>query len=138
MYSAYQLHTHVSAPSGTPKWLTVGCSLPTSVQLSWGAVPKDQWNGKITDYSIQVEGPNTTRHIQIATDQGILRPRSTIEDTYTSKEVSDLRPSTKYSFRVSAKTVAGSGPGICVSFVTPQGGEALLHAYYCLNVNVLN
>ena len=111
------------------------------MQLSWGAVPKDQQNGAITGYSIQVEGPKTTQHIQIATtvsDQGILRPRSIIEDTCTSEEISDLKPSTEYSFSVSAKTVAGSGPAISVSFVTPQKGEASCNAYYYLNVNVLN
>jgi hypothetical protein len=43
---------------------------------------------------------------------------------YTSEEVCDLRPSTEYTFNVSAVTVAGSGPAISVSFVTPQEGEA--------------
>ena len=46
------------------------------------------------------------------------------EDAYTFEEVSGLRPSTEYTFSVSAKTVAGSGPAISVSFVTPQKGEA--------------
>ena len=113
-------HTHTLtiyvAPSGTPKWLTVGCSLPTSVQLSWGAVPEDQLNGIITGYSIQVEGPDTTQSIQI----------NTTWISHASEEVCDLRPSTEYTFSVSAKTVAGSGPAISVSFITPQGGEASL------------
>ena len=104
------MHTHIAAPSGTPEWLTVGCSHPTSVQLSWGAVPEDQWNGEISGYSIQVEGPDTTRTIE------------TIK-YYNHKEVSDLRPSTEYSFSVSGETVAGSGPAISVSFVTPQEGQ---------------
>jgi hypothetical protein len=43
---------------------------------------------------------------------------------YISEEVSDLRPTTEYTFHVSAKTVAGSGPAISVSFVTPQEGKA--------------
>ena len=133
------MHTHIAAPSGTTKWLTVGCSLPISVQLSWGAVPEDQRNGEIIGYSIQVEGPDTTRIIQIATTVSdrmppirrpqiyryIHRPHSLLmEDAYTSEEVCDLRPSTMYSFSVSAVTVAGSGPAIGVSFVTPQEGEA--------------
>ena len=130
---------HTTAPSESPKCLTVGCSHPTSVQLSWGAVPEDQQNGVITGYSIQVEGPGTTRHIQIATAVSgrvlsihrpqiiyrymhIHRPHSLMGDAYTSKEVCDLRPSTEYSFSVSAKTVEGSGPAISVSFVTPQEG----------------
>ena len=119
---------HTVAPSGTPMWLTVGCNLPTSVQLSWGSVPKEQWNGEITGYSMQVEGPDydTKRNIHktTAVSDRMYRLRSSMEDAYTSEEVSDLRPSTEYTFSVSAKTVAGSGPAISVSFVTPQEGEA--------------
>ena len=100
--------------------LIVRCSLPTSVQLSWGAVPEDQQNGEITGYSIQIKGPNTTRNIQTTGGYFTL-------DTYTSEEVSDLRPSTEYNFSVSAMTEGGSGPAISVSFVTPQEGEASMH-----------
>ena len=100
--------------------------------LSWGAVPKDQQNGVITGYSILIEGPGTTRNIQIATTISdwmlpIHRPHFVMEDAYTSKEISDLRPSTEYSFSVSAKTVAGSGPAISVSFITPQEGKASMN-----------
>ena len=109
------IHTHtIIAPSGTPKWLTVRCSHPISVQLSWGAVPEDQQNGRITGFSIQVEGSDTTRTIKTIKYCNYM-------------EVCDLRPSTEYSFSVSAKTVAGSGPAISVSFVTPQEGDASLH-----------
>ena len=91
-------------------------------------MPEDQRNGEITGYSMQVEGPDTTRSIQIATtvsksDQ-MPRPRSLMKYACTSEEVSDLRPSTEYTFIVSAITVAGSGPAISVSFVTPQEGKA--------------
>ena len=124
------MHTHTctTAPSGTPEWLTIECSHPTSVRLYWIAVPEDQWNGIITGYSIRIEGPDSTRNIQTATTVSdwtrIRRSHSLIEDTYTSKKVSGLRPSTEYTFSVSAKTVAGSGPAISVSFITPQEGEA--------------
>ena len=107
--------THTTAPSGTPEWLTVRCILPTSVKLSWGTVPKDQWNGEITGYSIQVEGPDTTRNIPITGEYA------------TFKELFDLKPSTEYSFSVSAETVAGIGPAINVSFIIPQEGEASMH-----------
>ena len=104
-------HTLVIAPSGSPKWLTARYNHPTSVRLSWGAVPEDQRNGIITGYSIQIEGPDTTTSIPATGEYA------------TSKEVSDLKPSTEYTFSVSAKTVAGSGPAISVSFVTPQEGK---------------
>ena len=130
-YNCIHAHTCTTAPSATPKWLTVGCSLPTSVQLSWGAVPEDQQNGIITGYSIQVEEPDSTRKIQIATTVSdrtrTRRPHSLMGDAYTSEEVYDLRPSTEYSFSVSAETVAGSGPAISVSFVTPQKGDASMY-----------
>jgi hypothetical protein len=110
------MYTHITAPSGTPEWLTVRCSLLTSsVWLSWGTVPRNQQNGEITSYSIQVEGPDSTRII----------PTTEIYTTF--KAVSDLRPSTEYFFSVSAMTIAGSGPAISVSFVTPQEGEASIH-----------
>jgi hypothetical protein len=84
-------------------------------------VPKDQQNEIITGYSVQVEGPDTTRSIPIT------------REYTTVKKVSDLRPSAEYSFSVSAMTVAGSGPAIGVSFITPQEGEASHD--YCLYVN---
>ena len=93
-------------------------------------MPEDQQNGVITGYSMQVQGPGTiyTRNIQIATTVSgwtrIRRSHSLMEDAYASEEVSDLKPSTEYTFSVSAMTVAGSGPAISVSFFTPQGGEA--------------
>ena len=119
------IHSHITAPSGTPKWLTVRCNHPTSVQLSWGTVPEDQQNGKITDYSILVEGPDTTQNIQTIYDE-MSSLYSLMDDNLllSTKEVCDLRPSTEYTFSVSAVTVAGSGPAINVSFVTPQEGEA--------------
>ena len=109
------MYPHSIVPSGTPEWLTVRGSLPTSVRLSWGAVPKDQRNGEITGYSIQIEGPNTTTGGYFTLD------------AYSSEEVSDLRPSTEYTFSVSAMTEGGSGPAISVSFITPQEGEASMH-----------
>ena len=103
------------------------------MQLSWGAVPEDEQNGEITGYSIQVEGPDTTQNIQIATTVSgrvlpMHRPRPIMAAT---KEVYHLMPSTEYSFSVSAMTVEGSGPAISVSFVTPQEGK--LQCYFNIN-----
>ena len=67
---------------------------------------------------MQVEGPDFTQNLKIIKFKFY---------TYTYEEVSDLKPSTEYSFSVSAETVAGSGPAISVSFVTPQEGEASMH-----------
>ena len=71
-------------------------------------MPKDQQNGIITGYTVQVTGPNFIREISIAD---------------TSTEVSGLRPNTFYNFSVSAMTVAGTGPPTKRFFTTPEGGK---------------
>jgi hypothetical protein len=75
-------------------------------------VPRDQQNGVITGYTVQVAGPDFIREI------------STTGATTTSTEVSGLRPSTFYYFSVSATTVAGTGPPARSLSITPQGGKA--------------
>ena len=72
-------------------------------------MPKDQQNGIITGYTVQVTGPDFIREISIT-------------DAFT--EVPGLRPSTFYNFRVSAMTVAGTGPPTKGFFTTPEGGKA--------------
>jgi phosphodiesterase/alkaline phosphatase D-like protein len=57
-------------------------------------VPKDQQNGVITGYTVQV-----------------------------TAEVSGLRPGTSYYFSVSAMTVAGTGPPTRSFSTTPAGGK---------------
>ena len=97
-------------------------------------MPEDQQNGEITSYSILVEGPGTTRNITTISDwmPPVYRPHSIVEDAYTSEEVSDLKPSTKYTFSVSAVTVAGSGPAISVTFITPQEGEVSVYTNFLI------
>ena len=63
--------------------------LPTSARISW------KGEKTVTGYSVQVEGPDSTQVI----------PR---RNTYI--EISNLRPSTLYFFKVSAVTVAGTTP----------------------------
>ena len=72
-------------------------------------MPKDQQNGIITGYTVQVTGPNFIREISI---------------TDATTEVSGLRPNTSYNFSVSAMTVAGTGPPTKSFFTTPEGGKA--------------
>jgi hypothetical protein len=85
-------------------------------------VPKDQQNGIITGYTVQVTGPDFIREISIP------------DSTTTSTEVSGLRPSTSYWFSVSAMTVAGTGPPTKTfsTTSTPEGGKA-----YELSIPVL-
>ena len=74
-------------------------------------MPKDKQNDTITGYTIQVEGPDSTREVPV------------MDGNATSYEVSDLRPYTTYTFIVSAITEAGAGPPISISSTTPQGGK---------------
>jgi hypothetical protein len=101
-----------TVPSGTPGELLVSHSLPTSAQLSWTPVPEDKQNDTITGYTVQVEGPDSTQEIPV------------MDGNATSYEISDLRSYTTYTFSVSAMTEAGTGPPICSSSTTPQGGES--------------
>jgi hypothetical protein len=98
LYILYSYHSYI-APSGKPEELRIRHRTLTSAQLSWTPVTKDQQNGIITGYTVQVTGPDSvTRDISIS------------DATTTSTEVSDLRPGTIYYFSVSAMTVAGTGP----------------------------
>ena len=74
-------------------------------------MPKDQQNGIITGYTVQVTGPEFIRVVSIASA------------ATTSTEVSGLRLSTSYNFSVGAMTVAGTGPPTKSFFTTPEGGK---------------
>ena len=103
------MHT---VPSGKPGKFRVRHSTPTSAQLSWTPVPRDQQNGIITGYSVQVVGPNFMQEISIT------------DATTTSAEVSGLAPITSYYFSVSAMTAAGTGPPSRRLSITPEPGKA--------------
>ena len=80
-------------------------------------MPEDEHNDDITGFTVQVEGPDSTREIPV------------MDRNATSYEVSDLRLYTTYTFSVSAMTEAGAGPPIIVSSTTPQGGKILIVLY---------
>ena len=61
---------------------------PTSVRISWNSIQED--DETVTGYTLQVEGPDSTQEIPITCSY------------ITSIEISDLRPSTQYTFKVSA------------------------------------
>ena len=109
-------NTHADAnpaPSVTPEGLNITHNLPTTAELSWTPLPveKPKYNGVITGYTIQVEGPDSSREISIQ------------NASTTSVEVPNLRPFTSYTFHVSAMTKAGTGPVAIILSTTPEGGE---------------
>ena len=73
---------------------------PTSAWISWKTIQED--DKTITGYTVRVEGPDSTQVI----------PGS---NKITSLMISNLRPSTQYTFKVSAVTVVAGTP--------PQRGE---------------
>ena len=70
---------------------------PTSAQISWEAIQEESDDKPVTGYRVQVEGPDSTQVIPIS-------------DNINSIEISDLRPSTQYIFKVSTVTVADIKP----------------------------
>ena len=70
---------------------------PTSALISWEAVQEESDDKPVTGYTARVEGPDSTQLIPIS-------------DDITSVAISNLRPSTQYTFKVSAATVAGTKP----------------------------
>ena len=60
--------------------------------ISWDATKEET----VTGYTVQVEGPDSTQEIPVTCKY------------ITSVEIADLRPSTQYTFKVSAVTVAGT------------------------------
>jgi hypothetical protein len=69
---------------------------PTSARISW---KEDDKTVSDTGFRVQVEGPDSTQVIPMS-------------ENITFVRISDLRPSTQYTFKVSAVTVAGTTPQI--------------------------
>ena len=101
-----------SAPSGSPGELRVNHRLPTTAKLSWTPVPKEKQNGVITGYTVQVMGADSTLITEVPVDKDS-----------TSVTISCLYPFTQHTFKVSARTKAGSGPTASKSLQTPEAGE---------------
>ena len=84
------MHISYTALSSTIGRFKTSQYRPISARISWKESKKN-----VTGYSVRVEGPDSTQVI----------PRRN-----TSVEISNLRPSTLYFFKVSAVTVAGTTP----------------------------
>ena len=95
------------APSGEPGGLKCR-ETATSVNLTWSSPPKEKQNGVIIGYKVEVEGPD---------------PLSCIDVADTNAKVDELRPNTKYIFKVSAKTAVGIGPAASLKCTTCEEGK---------------
>ena len=100
-------------PEVQPGDLKITHKHPVSVEVSWTSIPIEQQNGYIIGYTLQVVGPNSNCIHEILVEG---------EDA-NSIGISNLKPFTLYTFKVSAKTKAGSGPAASISSKTPEGSE---------------
>ena len=89
-------HTHIHTACAIGRFKTSQYQ-PASARISWMVVEDN--DRCITGYAVRVEGPDSTQVIPITSEH------------LTSIEISDLLPSTQYTFEVNA---AGT---------TPQSGE---------------
>ena len=99
---------HCPPPTG----LNVTHELPTSAEISWKTLPEGEQSTVITGYSVQVVGAGSTREISVSDARA------------TSAVVSKLRPSTSYTFNISAVTHTGNGPIATITSTTPEEGES--------------
>ena len=112
---------NLSAPSGCPDGLSVNYNefKPTTAELSWTPVPKDKQNGVIIGYTIEIVGSDPSCTQKVETEKA----------DATSADISNLNPFTEYTFKVCAKTKAGSGPAKSIKSETPEAGETRYSGY---------
>ena len=82
-YNHTYIHTALSNTIGS---LKTSQYQPTATWISWPAVREDA----VTGYTVQIEGPDSTQEIPIRNNFS------------TSVRVSDLSPSSQYTFKVRA------------------------------------
>lgn len=88
----------VIAPSGTPSNVSARALSSTSILVGWNKVECLKRNGMITNYNVQY-GPDSYSV-----------PMMTLKTANTSLKVSNLIPSTNYTFLVAAESINGTGP----------------------------
>ena len=86
------------APSGTPSNLSARALSSISIVIRWNEVECLQRNGIITDYNVQYRPDSYSV------------PMMTSKTMDTSLTVSNLIPSTNYTFQVAAESINGTGP----------------------------
>ena len=91
---------------------------PTSVEVTWQAPPLEHHNGAILSYIIRYfpsNDPDMSQDTQVAAVEG---------ESIRRKTVSNLKPFTRYTFKVSAVNAAGVGPfNMAVERTTEEDGK---------------
>ena len=93
---------------------------PTSVEVTWQAPPLEHHNGAILSYIIRYfpfNDPDMSQDTQVTAVEG---------ETIQRKTLSNLKPFTRYTFKVSAVNAAGAGPfSTAVEGATDEDGECM-------------
>ena len=110
-----------TAPSNFPQFLTVQADSPTSLTVSWQAVPDIDQNGIITHYVVYYR--------PVQTFDGQLTSMSvTVMAPQTTTRLMDLQEYVEYDVRVLAATIAGDGLNSpIVRNRTLESGKILFH-----------
>ena len=93
------LCTCLSAPSTAPTSVSVSEVASSSITVQWGAVDCIHHNGDITGYTVRygVQGNGSTQTVNVSGGEA------------TQTIISELTPSTNYSFEVAAVNSVGTG-----------------------------
>jgi chitodextrinase len=97
------------APSARPSDLIVTGSDSSSVSLSWNPPPAKDHNGQLTGYIVKYVTSADAQSSKATGD--------------TSIKIDGLKSNTEYTFQVSAKNAAGTGPFTSKSQRTAQIGK---------------
>ena len=90
--------------------------------VSWGIPPKEERNGIIVSYIIQL----LDTHGGVVRNETVVVPNPTISSPLsTAHNLTSLKPYTIYLWRVAATTTAGAGPFTSVTnFTTRPSSES--------------
>lgn len=111
-----------AVPSGPPTRVAVSALSSTSISVSWDLPLRQDRNGDITGYVINVTN----------LDSGVIQQFTAAMATNIT--ISNLRPFTIYVTTVSAQTAVGMGPFSSVSSVqTLEDGRLKLHSQKMLS-----
>ncbi|XP_059093555.1 neogenin-like isoform X2 [Tigriopus californicus] len=107
-------HTEEAAPGSPPRDLSLRSKSgdPETVVLSWRApkIPNGQINGYVIHYTIDKRAEDRDWYVK------------PLLGDHTTTTISNLVPSTKYFFKISARNSKGSGPvSLVASYTTPRG-----------------
>ncbi|RWS01617.1 cell adhesion molecule-like protein, partial [Leptotrombidium deliense] len=99
--------TNKEEPSGSPMDITVKAAGPTNVKVSWGAPPKDEWNGDLEGYYIGYKAVGSNQPFSFRSE--VATPNKDSSHKYEFF-LSNLMKDTSYDIVLKAFNSAGSGP----------------------------